>query len=71
VGLSVEIRGFERRYPDIRGGDSMQALCLATSLIRARFEDFFSKGGIARDVDDDSEWDFRSVMATFGAARPE
>jgi Domain of unknown function (DUF6968) len=63
----VEIRGFEGRYPDIRGVDSMQALCLATALIRSRFEDFFSKGGTVLDVDDDSEWDLPSVMATFGA----
>src|SRR5215510_465075 len=52
----VEVRGFESRYPDIRGGDSMQALCLATSLIRVRFEDFFSKGGRVLDVNDESEW---------------
>jgi hypothetical protein len=47
----------------------MQALCLATSLIRLRFEDFFSKGGRVLDVDDESEWDLPSVLATFGAAR--
>jgi hypothetical protein len=66
----VEVRGFESRYPDSRGSNSMQALCLATSLIRSRFEDFFSKGGTILDVDDNSEWDLPSVMATFGAGRP-
>jgi hypothetical protein len=65
----VEVRGFESRYPDIRGGDSMQALCLATSLIRSRFEDFFSAGGKVLDVETGSEWDLPSVMATFGATR--
>ena len=62
----VEVRGFESRYPDIRGGNSMQALCLAASLIRSRFEDFFSKGGKVLDVETSSEWDVRSVMAIFG-----
>ena len=66
----VEIRGFESRYPDISGGDSMQALCLATSLIRMRFEDFLSKGGRVLDTDDDSEWDRTAVMAIFGPTRP-
>jgi hypothetical protein len=62
----VEVRGFESRYPDIRGANSMQALCLATSLIQSRFEDFFSKGGKVLDVETGSEWDLRSVMATLG-----
>jgi hypothetical protein len=44
----------------------MQALCLAASLIRSRFEDFFSKGGKVLDVETSSEWDVRSVMAIFG-----
>ena len=64
----VEIRGFESRYADIRGVDSLQALCLATSLIRLRLEDVLSKGGTLLDVDDDSEWDRRAVLAAFGAS---
>lgn len=62
----VEIRGFEPRYPDARGVDSMQALCLATWLIRSRFEDFIAKGGRVFDAQDGSEWGARGVMATFG-----
>jgi hypothetical protein len=64
----VEIHGFEGRYADIRGVDSLQALCLATSLIRLRLEDVLSKGGRLLDVDDDSEWDLRAVRAAFGAS---
>jgi hypothetical protein len=47
----------------------MQALCLATSLIGMRFEDFLSKGGRILDVEGDSEWDLRAVMAVFGRTR--
>src|SRR5215472_6053857 len=53
----VEIRGFERRYPDVRGGDSMQALCLATHLLWRRFEAFLEDGGRVLDIDEGSEWD--------------
>lgn len=66
----VEIRGLERRYPDMRGDDSLQALCLATSLLRARFEAFIEDGGRILDVDDSSEWSVDEVMATFGSKRP-
>ena len=66
----VEVRGFESRYPDIRGVDSMQALCLATSLIRMRLEDVLSKGGTIQDIDEESEYDLRSVRAAFGATPP-
>jgi hypothetical protein len=64
----VEIRGFESRYPDISGVGSMQALCLATGLIRMRIEDILSKGGAVLEIDDDSKWDLRAVRATFGAS---
>ena len=47
----VEIQGFEPRYPDIRGNDSMQALGLAIGLVRKRVQDFLDKGGTVRFVD--------------------
>jgi hypothetical protein len=62
----VEISGFERRYVDVRGEDSMQALCMAISLIRMRLEDFLEKGGKVLGVDDLREWDPRALWATFG-----
>ena len=40
-----ELAGFERRYPDIRGEGSLQALCLAATLLRRRLEDILEKGG--------------------------
>src|SRR5262249_53593767 len=66
----AEIRGLDRRHPDMRGADSLQALCLATSLLRARFEAFIEDGGRVFDVDDGSEWSVDGVMATFGPKRP-
>ncbi len=45
----IEMAGFERRYPDIRGEDSMQALSLAISLAWLRVQDFVEKGGTVLD----------------------
>jgi hypothetical protein len=45
----VEIAGFEPRYPDIRGGDSMQALALALALVWLRMRDFAERGGTVLD----------------------
>jgi hypothetical protein len=47
----VELVGFERRYPDIRGSDSMQALSLALSLAWQRVQDFVNKGGKVLDTE--------------------
>jgi len=65
----VEIRGFEPRHPDIRGADSVQALCLAMWLVRSRIEDFIHKGGKVLHAEDGSEWDRRTLMAHFGATQ--
>jgi hypothetical protein len=61
-----EIRGFERRYADVAGVDSMQALCLAIALVRFRIEDFIDKGGIVFDTDG-SRCDRRQLLVAFGA----
>ena len=61
-----EIRGFERRYPDFTGVNSMQALTLAMAALRARIEDFLDKGGRVLDVDSGSEWPRRALLDTFG-----
>jgi hypothetical protein len=60
-----ELVGLEPRYADIRGGDSLQALCLAISLLRRRLEDFIDKGGTILHADE-SEWSQDSFSATFG-----
>jgi hypothetical protein len=45
----VELSGFERRYPDIVGEDSLQALSLALTLTWRRLQDFVDKGGTVLD----------------------
>jgi len=40
----VEIRGFEPRYPDIRGGDSVQLFAWLSPWFDCRIEDFIEKG---------------------------
>jgi hypothetical protein len=62
----AEIRGFERRYPDMSGVDSMQALCLAMAILRARIEDFLDKGGKVLDTTDRSEWPRQALLSVFG-----
>ena len=47
----VELAGFERRYPDIVGEDSLQALSLALTLAWRRLQDFVDKGGTVLDKD--------------------
>jgi hypothetical protein len=63
----VEIRGFEPRYPDMLGVDSVQALSHALAVAHSRIEDFIDKGGRVLDVGDRSEWSRRTLMAAFGA----
>ena len=62
----VELSGFEARYPDIRGSDSMQALCLAIALVRARLGDFLAKGGKVLHPQDRSEFDPRHTWGASG-----
>ena len=45
----AELSGFEQRYPDMRGDDSLQALVLALSLLWRRLQDFVEKGGTVLD----------------------
>ena len=66
----VELRGHEPRYADLRGVDSVQALCMAISLVRSRLEDFIDKGGKILHVEDGSEWDAAALAATFGRVGP-
>jgi hypothetical protein len=63
----VELRGFEPRYPDICGEDSLQALCLAIQLLRHRLHDFLEKGGRIFDRRGIGEWNVETLRAEFGA----
>ena len=62
----VECRGVEPRYTDIRGEDSLQALCLAISFLRLRVDDIMDRGNRLLHIEDGTEWDQRARAATFG-----
>jgi len=62
----VELNGLEPRYPDIRGGGSMQALSLALELIWRRLQDFLEKGGKVLDAENGSVYrleDLRTLLS--------
>jgi uncharacterized protein DUF6968 len=61
----VEIRGLEPRHPDICGSDSLQALCLATSLARLRLADVMHKGAKLRFPGGDT-FDEEALRVAFG-----
>ncbi len=61
----VELNGFEPRYADARGDDSMQSLGLARLLVRKRFEDFLKNGGRVLHVDG-TEYPLDALWAGLG-----
>lgn len=42
---SVEMSGLEEQLADMAGEDSLQALCMALSVVRAMLEHFVEQGG--------------------------
>ena len=62
----VELNGFEPRYPDIRGNDSMQALNLALSLVWQRLEDFLDKGGKLFDREGGHHYTLKDLRKVLG-----
>lgn len=62
----VDTGGLYNHLPDIVGVDSLQALCLALSLIRKLLEHFLDAGGTILDTDNRSKCDMSGLAATFG-----
>ena len=66
----VELVGLDKRYPDIAGGSSMQALCLATSLLATRLSHLLEDGArlvYPEDRDrDQTGWDLATLSAVSG-----
>ena len=61
----AEVQGLMPRLPDARGGHSLQALCLALSLIQSDLQAFFATGG--RVVDETgAEYTVDDVLLTLG-----
>ena len=61
----VATEGLHGRHPDIRGTDSFQSLCLASSLVRRLLEDLVTRGGKVLHLEDRTEV---SLSAVFGTA---
>lgn len=61
----VELRGFEPQYPDICGTDTLQALCLALTLVRRRLEDALDKGCTLSAAEGGEPYQREDVAALF------
>ena len=64
----VETEGLHGRHPDICGTDSLQSLCLASSLVRQLLEDFVAKGGKVLHPDDRTEVSLSALFGTTNEA---
>jgi hypothetical protein len=62
----VELNGFESRYPDIRGGGSIQTLSLALELVWRRLQDFLEKDGKVLDAEDGSVYTLEDLRTLLG-----
>ena len=63
----VPTPGLDGEYPDIRGDDALQALCLALSLVRQRLTHFLENGGrlFEGDGKNASEWNLEILNSMF------
>ena len=62
----VAMRGLYNSLPDVRGEDSLQALCLAASLVRMLLTGFVEDGGKIFFLNTDSEYDLESTFSRVG-----
>src|SRR5215203_2579622 len=62
----VQLTGLHERLPAMAGDDSLQALCLAASLVRALLDDVIDKGGQLLDVASRSEYPLDAVFGRVG-----
>ena len=62
----VAMRGFYNSLPDVHGEDSLQALCLAVSLVRMLLAGFVEGGGRIFFPNSDSEYDLDATFSNVG-----
>src|SRR4051812_17688859 len=62
----VRLTGLHEHLADMAGDDSLQALCMAASLVRALLEDVIDKGGQVLDATSRCEY---PLDAVFGRVR--
>jgi uncharacterized protein DUF6968 len=63
----VAMRGLHNSLPDVRGEDSLQALCLAASLVRMLLTGFVEDGGKIFFLNSDSEYDLDATFSNVGS----
>jgi hypothetical protein len=64
----VDTDGLHGRHPDIHGTDSLQSLCLASSLVRRLLQEFVAKGGKVLHPEDRTEVTLAAVFGTTNEA---
>jgi hypothetical protein len=62
----LRLMGLPERHPDMAGEDSLQALCMAASLVRALLEDVIDKGGRVLDAASRSDYALDAVFGRVG-----
>ncbi|MCM3869802.1 MAG: hypothetical protein ND895_03745 [Pyrinomonadaceae bacterium] len=63
----VAMRGFYNSLADVRGADSLQALCLAASLVRQLLTAFLEDGGKIFFHNSESKYDLDSIFSRVGS----
>jgi hypothetical protein len=63
---AAELEGYDGGAFDIRGGSSMQALCLAIGFVRTRLGHLVAKDGRLRDVEGGDDWGLDEIDMVFG-----
>jgi hypothetical protein len=63
----VAMRGLHNSLRDVRGEDSLQALCLAASLVRMLLTAFVEDGGKIFFLNSDSEYNLDSTFSKVGS----
>jgi len=64
----VSLSGLHRSLPDIRGSSSLQALCLAASLLRQLLTSFVEEGGRLLYEDGGEPLDISSCFSRVGSS---
>ena len=62
----VKIRGLYDRLPDVRGVDSLQALCQAASLVRSLLEGYVENGGKLVHVSTNDTYELEPTFSGVG-----
>ena len=62
----VRLTGLHEGHPDMAGADSLQALCMAASLVRSLLESVVEEGGRVLDAASRSDYPLDAVFGRVG-----